>query len=69
MQKRSFLAKGEETLTRLAALAKRKETPLSTINAKNFVFTHVDVNTEDENVLTKQTQQKEIKNKINKKNF
>lgn len=69
MQKRSFLAKGEETLTRLAALAKRKETPLSTINAKNFVFTHVDVNTEDENVSTKQTQQKEIKNKINKKNF
>lgn len=54
MQKRSFLAKGEETLTRLAALAKRKETPLSTINAKNFVFTHVDVNTEDENVSTKQ---------------
>lgn len=53
MQKRSFLAKGEETLTRLAALAKRKETPLSTINAKNFVFTHVDVNTEDENVSTK----------------
>lgn len=69
MQKRSFLAKGEETLTRLAALAKRKETPLSTINAKNFVFTHVDINTEDENVSTKQTQQKEIKNKINKKNF
>lgn len=54
MQKRSFLAKGEETLTRLVALAKRKETPLSTINAKNFVFTHVDVNTEDENVSTKQ---------------
>lgn len=69
MQKRSFLAKGEETLTRLAALAKRKETPLSTINAKNFVFTHVDVNTEDENIsITKKTQRKEIKNKINKKN-
>ncbi|KAK9310150.1 hypothetical protein QLX08_000435 [Tetragonisca angustula] len=42
MKKRSFLAKGEEALSRLAILARRKETPLSSINTKNFVFTHVD---------------------------
>ena len=42
MKKRSFLAKGEEALTRLATLARRKETPLSSINTKNFVFTHID---------------------------
>ncbi|KAK1120492.1 hypothetical protein K0M31_012469 [Melipona bicolor] len=42
MKKRSFLAKGEEALTRLATLARRKETPLSSINTKNFIFTHID---------------------------
>ncbi|XP_043513749.1 claspin isoform X2 [Frieseomelitta varia] len=42
MKKRSFLAKGEEALSRLATLARRKETPLSSINTKNFVFTHID---------------------------
>ncbi|XP_050474667.1 claspin isoform X1 [Bombus huntii] len=42
MQKRSFLARGEEALTRLATLAKRNKGPLSSIKAKNFVFTNID---------------------------
>lgn len=42
MQKRSFLARGEEALTRLATLAKRNKGPPSSIKAKNFVFTNID---------------------------
>ncbi|CAK9821409.1 Claspin [Anthophora retusa] len=48
MQKRSFLARGEESLERLAALARRKEAPQASVKAKSFLFTHVDRTAENE---------------------
>nr|XP_033333532.1 claspin-like isoform X1 [Megalopta genalis] len=42
LRKRSILARGEETLARLAVLARQKDAPVLSKNAKNFVFTHID---------------------------
>lgn len=58
MQKRSFLAKGEETLARLAVLARQKETSLSSTNAKAFVFAPIDATTKDKNTVNVETELK-----------
>ncbi|XP_076642277.1 uncharacterized protein LOC143353104 [Halictus rubicundus] len=49
IQKRSILARGEESLARLAALARQKDAPLSSINGKKFVFAHIDSSLENTN--------------------
>ncbi|XP_078041751.1 uncharacterized protein LOC144472489 [Augochlora pura] len=43
MRKRSILARGEESLARIAALARQKDGPILPKNGKNFVFAHIDV--------------------------
>ncbi|XP_026670873.1 uncharacterized protein LOC108626685 [Ceratina calcarata] len=47
MKKHSFLARGEKSLERLASLAKQRSAPLPSLKRKNFVFAHVDLNTEN----------------------
>ncbi|XP_076668537.1 uncharacterized protein LOC143369036 [Andrena cerasifolii] len=44
MQKRSFLARGQESLSRLAALTRQKDDKpsLTSVSSKNFVFAHID---------------------------
>ncbi|XP_017791435.1 PREDICTED: claspin-like [Habropoda laboriosa] len=66
MQKRSFLARGQESLARLAALARRKEAPKDSIKAKNFFFAHVDRTTENESVPIMETKSKNVKTKRNR---
>ncbi|XP_076294677.1 uncharacterized protein LOC143215936 [Lasioglossum baleicum] len=66
MQKRSILARGEKSLARLAALARQKDVPLSSINAKSFVFAHIDPSAEDTNTdsaLRTETQRYKVKRK------
>ncbi|XP_076639123.1 uncharacterized protein LOC143351482 [Colletes latitarsis] len=50
MQKRSFLARGEKSLERLAVLAKQKDAPKLPRNGKNFVFTYIDPSTENKDI-------------------
>lgn len=47
MKKRSFLARGKESLARLASLAKQGDS-ISHINRKNFVFQYIDPSTNNE---------------------
>lgn len=47
MQRQSFLARGTESLNRLAALAKQGSAPLPSLKRKNFVFAHVDLTAEN----------------------
>ena len=49
LRKRSFLAKGEESLARLAAVAKKKDKSLAAIDRKKFVFIPIDRSTKKEN--------------------
>lgn len=66
IQKRSMLARGEESLARLAAMARQKDVPLSSINTKKFVFTHIDSSSENTNtdsVLRTETKHYKVKRK------
>lgn len=47
MQKRSFLARGQESLSRLAALTRQKDASLPSVSSKNFVFAHIDPSTKN----------------------
>lgn len=66
LQKRSFLAKGEQSLARLAALARQKETTLPSLNTKNFVFTHVDSFAEEDGLSETKIQPKSSKARKNR---
>ncbi|XP_012147720.2 uncharacterized protein LOC100875012 isoform X1 [Megachile rotundata] len=65
LQKRSFLAKGEQSLARLAALARQKETTLPSLNTKNFVFTHIDPSAEEDSLTASKIQPKSSKARKN----
>jgi hypothetical protein len=60
MKKRSFLARGEESLARLASLAKQSDSISHTVNTRNFVFQYIDPCTN--NVSKKEEKAREEKN-------
>jgi len=60
MKKRSFLARGEESLARLASLAKQSDSISHTVNTRNFVFQYIDPHTN--NVSKKEEKTREEKN-------
>ncbi|XP_076182280.1 uncharacterized protein LOC143154236 [Ptiloglossa arizonensis] len=63
MQRRSFLARGEESLARMAAMAKQKDAPLQSINTKKFVFTYLDPSTEPKDISAVKTEAEHYKSK------
>ncbi|CAK9813405.1 Claspin [Anthophora plagiata] len=66
MQKRSFLARGEESLERLAALARRKEAPQASVKAKSFFFAHIDRTGENESAPVVEMKTKYAQGKSNR---
>ncbi|XP_043257996.1 claspin-like [Colletes gigas] len=63
MKKRSFLARGEKSLKRLAVLAKQKDAPKLSRNGKNFVFTYIEPSMENKDIpiAEKEPQQNTVK--------
>lgn len=46
IKKRSLLTRGEESLARIASLAKQSDSASHAINTRNFVFPHIDQSTD-----------------------
>lgn len=47
IKKRSLLTRGEESLARIASLAKQSDSASHVVNRKNFVFPHIDQSTDN----------------------
>lgn len=47
IKKRSLLTRGEESLARIASLAKQGDSASHVVNRRNFVFPHIDQNTDN----------------------
>ncbi|XP_011861141.1 PREDICTED: claspin homolog isoform X2 [Vollenhovia emeryi] len=47
IKKRSLLTRGEESLARIASLAKQGDSAFHSVNKRNFVFPHIDQSTDD----------------------
>lgn len=46
IKKRSLLTRGEKSLERIASLAKQGDSASHAVNTRNFVFPHIDQNTD-----------------------
>jgi len=67
MKKRSFLARGEESLARLASLAKQSDSISHTVNTRNFVFQYIDPPTNNVSKKEEKTREEktvELQNKV-----
>ncbi|KAG7203183.1 hypothetical protein KM043_010292 [Ampulex compressa] len=67
MQKRSLLARGEASLARIAILAKQSEASLTTMNTRNFVFTHVSQSAKGNSAEDEESEEKKEADLSNKR--
>lgn len=67
MKKRSFLARGEESLAKLALLARQSDSTSHMVNKRNFIFPHIEPSTNnvsEEEIKTREGNEEELQNKV-----